>query len=110
MASMRDAMVRNLRQFTEQYLSGLVNWERVVIEIPDDHEGDVVLARFGIGGGEHTVRVESPDFSPQHPNGWVLLDGRELGPIDDASWIKAAKLVMRTEADGRQSQPDGASI
>ena len=36
MASMRDAMVRNLRQFTEQYLSGLVNWERVVIEIPDE--------------------------------------------------------------------------
>jgi len=109
MASMQNAMLRNLRRFVEHHLVGVVDWKDVSLSIPHEHEGNVVQVQLDVGGRYHTVRVESPDFNTSCPNGRVLLDAREMGPIDDASWIKAASLI-RTRSNGRQPEPDGAAI
>jgi len=102
-------MVRNLRQFVETYLVGSTIWEHASIAIPNEHAGDVVEASLDVSGRYHTVRVESPELSPMFPNGRVMLDAQEIGPIDDASWKLAAKLMIEG-SHGRQPKPDGAIV
>jgi hypothetical protein len=87
-------MVRNLKAFVTEHLPGQVDWERVKLTAGDD--GEVVEIAFAFGRGQHVVRVESPDYSP--PNGRVLLDTRDLGPIDVTSWEAVARALRGSGA------------
>ena len=91
MASMRDAMVRNLKGFVDEHLTGQLNWDKVRLTIPAENEGDVAEITFAFNGSMHVVRIESSDHSP--PAGRVLLNARDMGPIYVASWEAAARAL-----------------
>lgn len=97
MANMVDCMLRNLQQFVQFNLGGLISWDQVKTVVPQDGDGNVVEIEFTIADCDYLIRIESPDFNPRHPLGRILANEKPVGPIDQKTWERIAAWIREDD-------------